>query len=82
MSKRRKTMKHFLFQFTPLREGLLGGTKYLAQGLKFQFTPLREGLHGTGSGGFEPLHFNSRPCGRGFSKNANFSIGLLLFFIQ
>ena len=27
-------------------------------------------------------NFNSRPCGRGFSKNANFSIGLLLFFIQ
>ena len=26
--------------------------------------------------------FNSRPCGRGFGKNANFSIGLLLFFIQ
>ena len=101
-----------LFQFTPLREGLLplntrqfirysisihapaGGASLFSQWLRhahiisihapaggasiisvnaivtdtFQFTPLREGLHCQWLRK-SPLkgHFNSRPCGRGFS---------------
>ena len=60
-------MVRCIFQFTPLREGLLVKRKIFLFSILFQFTPLREGLL--------PFHryvapctnFNSRPCERGFN---------------
>ena len=43
------------------------GEKAILKDTKFQFTPLREGLLGTGMiDSLIILHFNSRPCERGF----------------
>ena len=38
-------LRRYLFQFTPLREGLRTLNATNPGSLKFQFTPLREGLH-------------------------------------
>ena len=54
-----------LFQFTPLREGRLWASSWMATVLQFQFTPLREGRRSYGNDIPGKTDFNSRPCVRG-----------------
>ena len=55
-----------LFLLTPLRAGRRNWCGWCAAAFRFLLTPLREGRHGPGAViWLEPLHFYSRPCGRG-----------------
>ena len=60
------TGRNVSFQFTPLREGLPRSGYGKGLHKRFQFTPLREGLRWCKDCHRSDIHFNSRPCERGF----------------
>ena len=64
--KQRRARAATTFQFTPLREGRLGGVNLGLIFVKFQFTPLREGRRRATPAERRNTHdFNSRPSARG-----------------
>ena len=63
---KRQNLRHWIFQFAPLREGRLQRFAYLVELLQSQFAPLREGrLKSKRQSRISTVYFNSRPCGRG-----------------
>ena len=56
-----------IFQFTPLREGLLNNPDGSVRINHFNSRPCERGFYFTGKIIASGLYFNSRPCERGFS---------------